>query len=56
MVVNGRVEGPIRGGEVASKKRAHVIGDRQHQSLAIESGAYRRALGALGDVERAGAD
>jgi cytoskeletal protein CcmA (bactofilin family) len=40
VVVNGRVEGPIRGGEVLLKKRAHVIGDIQHQSLAIESGAY----------------
>ena len=40
VVVNGRVEGPIRGGEVVLKKRAHVIGDIQHQSLAIESGAY----------------
>ncbi len=40
VVVNGRVEGPIRGGEVLLKKRAHVIGDIQHQSLAIEPGAY----------------
>ena len=56
VVVNGRVEGPIRGGEVVLKKRAHVIGDIQHQSLAIEFGRlFRRALGALGDVERAGA-
>jgi cytoskeletal protein CcmA (bactofilin family) len=40
VVVNGRVEGPIRGGEVVLKARAHVVGDIQHQSLAIESGAY----------------
>jgi cytoskeletal protein CcmA (bactofilin family) len=40
VVVNGRVEGPIRGGEVLLKSRAHVTGDIQHQSLAIESGAY----------------
>lgn len=40
VVVNGRVEGPIRGGEVVLKSRAHVTGDIQHQSLAIESGAY----------------
>jgi len=40
VVVNGRVEGPIRGGEVVLKSRAHVVGDIQHQSLAIESGAY----------------
>ena len=40
VVVNGRVEGPIRGGEVVLKSRAHVVGDIQHQSLAIEAGAY----------------
>ena len=40
VVVNGRVEGPIRGGEVLLKSRAHVVGDIQHQSLAIESGAF----------------
>ena len=40
VVVNGRVEGPIRGGEVLLKRRAHVVGDIQHQSLAIESGAF----------------
>jgi len=40
VVVNGRVEGPIRGGEVVLKSRAHVVGDIQHQSLAIEPGAY----------------
>ena len=40
VVVNGRVEGPIRGGEVVLKSRAHVTGDIQHQSLAIDSGAY----------------
>ncbi len=40
VVVNGRVEGPIRGGEVLLKSRAHVVGDIQHQSLAIEAGAF----------------
>jgi cytoskeletal protein CcmA (bactofilin family) len=40
VVVNGRVEGPIRGGEVLLKSHAHVVGDIQHQSLAIEAGAY----------------
>ena len=40
VVVNGRVEGPIRGGEVVLKSRAHVVGDIQHQSLAVEAGAY----------------
>ncbi|MGC1181199.1 MAG: polymer-forming cytoskeletal protein [Methyloceanibacter sp.] len=40
VVVDGKVEGPIRGGEVVLKSQAHVVGDIQHQSLAIESGAY----------------
>jgi cytoskeletal protein CcmA (bactofilin family) len=40
VVVNGRVEGPIRGGEVLLKSHAHVVGDIQHQSLAVEKGAY----------------
>ena len=33
VVVNGRVEGPIRGSEVVLKPRAHVVGDIQHQYL-----------------------
>ena len=40
VVVDGRVEGPIRGGEVVLKPRAHVVGDIQHQCLSIERGAY----------------
>ena len=40
VVVNGRVEGPIRGGEVLLKSHAHVVGDIQHQSLAVEKGAF----------------
>jgi cytoskeletal protein CcmA (bactofilin family) len=40
VVVNGRVEGPIRGSEVVLKSRAHVVGDIQHQRLSIEPGAY----------------
>jgi cytoskeletal protein CcmA (bactofilin family) len=40
VVVNGRVEGPIRGSEVVLKSRAHVVGDIQHHSLSIERGAY----------------
>jgi cytoskeletal protein CcmA (bactofilin family) len=40
VVVNGRVEGPIRGGEVVLKVHAHVVGDIQHQSLAVEPGAF----------------
>lgn len=40
VVVDGRVEGPIQGGEVVLKSQAHVVGDIHHQSLAIEKGAY----------------
>ncbi len=40
VVVDGKVEGPIQGGEVVLKSKAHVVGDIQHQSLAIEKGAY----------------
>ena len=40
MVVDGKVEGPIQGGDVVLKSQAHVIGDIHHRSLAIESGAY----------------
>ena len=40
VVVNGRVEGPIRGGEVVLKSHAYVVGDIQHNSLAIERGAF----------------
>jgi cytoskeletal protein CcmA (bactofilin family) len=39
-VVDGKVQGPIQGGDVVLKSKAHVIGDIQHQSLAIEKGAY----------------
>ena len=40
VVVDGKVEGPIQGGEVILKSQAHVVGDIHHQSLAIERGAY----------------
>src|SRR6476660_10148190 len=40
VVVDGKVEGPIQGGEVLLKSQAHVVGDIHHQSLAIESGAF----------------
>lgn len=40
VVVNGRVEGPIRGGNVLLKSHAYVVGDIEHQTLAIEKGAY----------------
>ena len=40
VVVDGKVDGPIQGGEVILKSQAHVVGDIHHQSLAIERGAY----------------
>ena len=40
VVVDGKVGGPIQGGDVVLKSKAHVIGDIQHQLLAIEKGAY----------------
>ena len=40
VVVDGKVEGPIQGGEIVLKSRAQVVGDIHHQSLAIESGAF----------------
>jgi cytoskeletal protein CcmA (bactofilin family) len=40
VVVNGRVEGPIQGGDVVLKSKAHVVGDIRHKSLTIEKGAY----------------
>ena len=40
VVVDGKVEGPIRGGKVVLKSRAQVVGDIHHQSLAIDSGAF----------------
>src|SRR5215475_13280130 len=40
VVVDGKVEGPIQGGEIVLKSQARVVGDLQYQSLAIESGAF----------------
>lgn len=39
VVVDGLVEGPIRGEDVILKSNAHVTGDIQHVSLTIEKGA-----------------
>lgn len=39
IVVDGTVEGPIRGSDVTLKSQAHVTGDIHHTSLAIEKGA-----------------
>ena len=40
VVIDGKVEGPIRAANVVLKPRAHVIGDIHHQSLDIRKGAY----------------
>jgi cytoskeletal protein CcmA (bactofilin family) len=40
VVVNGKVQGPIRGSEVMLKSHAHVVGDIQCQHLSVERGAY----------------
>jgi cytoskeletal protein CcmA (bactofilin family) len=40
VVVDGKVEGPIQGGDVLLKSQANVVGDIHHQSLAIEKGAF----------------
>src|SRR5262245_11985807 len=40
VVVDGKVYGPIRGGEIVLKSQAQVVGDLHCQSLAIESGAF----------------
>ena len=59
VVVNGKVEGPVQGGDVVLKSQAHVVGDIHHQSLTIEKGAYfdgraTQVLGANGrESERA---
>ncbi|MET0688311.1 MAG: polymer-forming cytoskeletal protein [Methyloceanibacter sp.] len=39
VVVDGKVEGPIRAAEVLLKSHAHVVGDIEHETLAIEKGA-----------------
>ena len=40
VVVDGKVKGPIQGGQVHLKSQAHVVGDIHHQSLSMERGAY----------------
>lgn len=39
VVVDGTVDGPIRGGDVVLKSNARVKGDIHHSSLSIEKGA-----------------
>ena len=38
--VNGTVKGPIHGGDVVLRSKAHVVGDIHHRSLTIGKGAY----------------
>lgn len=40
VVVDGKVEGPIQGGEVILKSQSHVVGDIHSRSLAIDDGAH----------------
>jgi cytoskeletal protein CcmA (bactofilin family) len=40
VVVDGKVEGPILGGDVVLKSQAHVVGDIACQSVMIEKGAF----------------
>jgi len=40
VIIEGKVEGPIEGGNVVLKSRAHVLGDIHHQSLGIRKGAH----------------
>jgi cytoskeletal protein CcmA (bactofilin family) len=40
VVVDGFVEGPILGGNVTLKSRAHLAGDIQYQSMTVEKGAF----------------
>lgn len=40
VVVDGKVEGPILGGDVVLKSQAHVVGDIACQSVIIEKGAF----------------
>jgi cytoskeletal protein CcmA (bactofilin family) len=58
VVVDGTIEGPIKGGEIILKSRAHVIGDIHHQSLSIESGASFEGrsvrTGRVGDATQPG--
>ena len=44
IVVDGKVDGPIQGGEVILKSHAHVVGDIHHRSLAIEKGPILRVV------------
>src|SRR6185503_13708177 len=53
VVVDGNVEGPIRGGDVILKSQAHVVGDIQHQTLTLERGAYFEGRSVHVDDQRA---
>ena len=40
ILVDGRVEGPLRGGEIVLKSHAHVLGDVYPRRLSIEPDAH----------------
>jgi cytoskeletal protein CcmA (bactofilin family) len=40
VIVDGAVAGPILGGNVTLKSRAHLTGDIRYQSIAVEKGAF----------------
>jgi cytoskeletal protein CcmA (bactofilin family) len=40
VVVDGLVEGPILGGDVTLKSRAHLAGDIQYRTMTLEKGAF----------------
>lgn len=52
VVVDGRVEGPIRGDDVVLKSQAHVLGDIYHTSLSMEKGAVFDGRSKMVDKEK----
>ena len=52
VVVDGRVEGPIRGDDVVLKSQAHVLGDIYHTSLSMEKGAIFDGRSKMVDKEK----
>ena len=52
VVVDGKVEGPIRGDAVHLKSQVNVLGDISHHTLAIEKGARFGSLGRSGEGRR----
>ncbi|MDA7948832.1 MAG: polymer-forming cytoskeletal protein [Hyphomicrobiaceae bacterium] len=52
VVVDGRVEGPIRGDDVVLKSQAHVLGDIYHTSLSMDKGAVFDGRSKMVDKEK----